>query len=150
MRMASLALALVMLACAAARAGDAIILLEDPRAVDGDTLAVDRPGVGVVLSVRLFGIAAPELSEPGGQRSRQLLQELVNGRTIVCRPVARASYGRVVATCAMGVLDLGSALVRAGAARDCPAYSGRRYAADETDVAKALPLPAWCRTENRP
>ena len=123
-----------------------------PVAHDGDDL---RFGAGV--RVRLWGIAAPEdrrgMVQPGGVEARAALESLIGGGRVTCDlggTVAGASL-RPVGRCWRGGLDLGEALVRAGFARDCPAFSGGAYAgaeaaarAEGTDLAARYALPGHC------
>ncbi|MFZ5706217.1 MAG: thermonuclease family protein [Pseudomonadota bacterium] len=97
----------------------------NPVVVDGDTL---RCGAA---RVRLEGIDAPEM--PGhcrrGRRctpgdpyaSSDNLRRLVSGRTIACRRTGTDRYGRIVATCAAGGIDLSCEQIRTD-------HAVRRYA----------------------
>ncbi len=114
---------------AAAQAGRAVV-------VDGDTLEV----AGV--RVRLWGIDAPESRQacraagvdyPCGQRATAHLRTLVAGREVRCVPRARDRWGRVVAVCRVGGLDLGAAMVRDGWALAYVRYS-RDYVGEEQEA----------------
>jgi endonuclease YncB( thermonuclease family) len=78
-----------------------------PYVIDGDTLVVDRQ------RVRLQNVDAPELDQPGGREAREHLRQLVKGRAVACQGVARDRYKRLVATCTVGGVDLGEALIAA-------------------------------------
>lgn len=115
------------------------------RVRDGDTLEL------LGRAIRLQGVAAPELRDPLGAEARAALQHLVLGRTIACAPDGTRTHGRIVAVCSVDGRDLGAALVAAGLARDCPRFSGGRYAALEqaaaargAPIARVYPLPAYC------
>jgi micrococcal nuclease len=85
---------------------------------DGDTF---RCSSGV--RVRLAAIDAPEMPgscqqgrncAPGSPyAARDALRRLIGGRTVQCEPVGR-SYGRIVAWCMIGGMDLSCAMVRSG------------------------------------
>jgi endonuclease YncB( thermonuclease family) len=118
------------------------------RVRDGDTLELEG------RAIRLRGVAAPELRDPLGPESREALRQLVAGRTVACTPDGTRTYGRIVAVCTVDGRDLGAALVAAGLARDCPHYSGGRYAALEraaaargAPIGRVYPLPAYCRPD---
>lgn len=116
-RVGSLALCLALLAGPA---------LADPaglvKVIDGDSLRVGS------AEVRLWGINAPEWDAPGGAAATAFLRGLVWRRVVRCRAVGdRDSYGRIVAQCFVGSVDLGGALVEAGYARDWPKFSGGYY-----------------------
>ena len=71
--------------------------------------------------------------------------ELVEGETVVCDLTEERTHGRRVGWCYLDGQDIAEALVRAGLARDCPRFSGGRYAAVETAAARELPFPSYCR-----
>ena len=107
---------------------------------DGDTLEI----VGV--PIRLQGLHAPELGEDGGQAAKRFMQDLVAGETLRCELTGEQTYDRFVATCFLAGTDVAAALIRAGLGRDCPRFSGGRYAGLETDQAiERFPLPDYCR-----
>lgn len=93
--------------------------------VDGDTLrcANVEEANG---RVRLARIDAPERGEPGHQEASDALAALINGREVMCQQVDATPrlagfqehdrYGRVVAFCRVGSVDLGSAQVDRGLA----------------------------------
>lgn len=120
------------------------------RAHDGDDI---RFGA---VRVRLQGVAAPENSaqsvEPHGQEAFENLQRLVEGKLIVCHlDGTTASSNRPVGMCFAGGLDLGREQVLGGFARDCPAFSGGRYAEAEAaareagnDLSRIYELPNYC------
>lgn len=105
---------------------------------DGDTIEV----AGV--AVRLNGVAAPELDEPGGQDGKQFMLELVAGKAVRCDLNGERTYDRVVGVCYLNEQDIGASIIAAGLARDCPRFSGGRYDAFNTAASKRLPLPGYC------
>lgn len=100
-----------------------VFLCLQAAAIDGDTLKCEDG-----TRVRLWGVSAPEKREPGGPEATRILSSLVDGKTLVCLPMG-ASFNRIVATCHQLGADVGEELVRAGAAKDDPRYSGGFYAA---------------------
>ena len=103
------------------------------------------------MAVRLKGLAAPEVAhggdpgEPGGIEAKAFMVELVEGETVVCDLTQERTHGRRVGWCYLDGQDIAEALVRAGLARDCPRFSRGQYAAAETQAARALPFPSYCR-----
>lgn len=97
-----------------------------PNVVDGDTL---RCGA---TRIRLQGIDAPEMEghcRPGREcapgdpvASTDNLRRLVSGGSMTCRQTDTDRYGRVVAMCEVGGVDLSCEQVRSG-------HAIRRYAA---------------------
>lgn len=79
-----------------------------PRVVDGDTIRIGRD------RVRLFGMDAPEMEQPGGDLSRAHLMRLIDGRVVVAQPVAIDVYGRFVARVWLGGTDLSARMVLDG------------------------------------
>jgi endonuclease YncB( thermonuclease family) len=115
------------------QSGEAVV--GGARIIDGDSLSV----AGV--EIRLFGIDAPELSQtcmragehwPCGRDAAAALRLAAAGREVTCRPRDKDRYGRVVAVCHAGGVDLGAAMIKGGLA---VAYGA--YAADEREARDA-------------
>lgn len=114
------------------------------RVVDGDTLAMGE------TRIRLFGIDAPEAlqrCDPSGRNwacgvwSADKLREIVTGAKLICAVQDTDRYGRSVASCSADGRDVGSLMVRAGAAIAYRAYS-QDYVADE-NLARAEARGLW-------
>jgi endonuclease YncB( thermonuclease family) len=111
---------------------------------DGDTIRVGG------VAVRLKGVAAPEVAhfgdpgEPGGEQAKAFMVELVEGQIVICDLTQERTHGRRVGWCYRDGQDIAEALIRAGLARDCPRFSGGRYAVAEQPEAVALPFPSYC------
>jgi len=103
--------------------------------VDGDTLDIHDE------RIRLWGIDAPESTQLCRGRDRRpyrcgalsanTLDAFTRGKTVRCTPLDGDRYGRIVARCAVGKLDLGQMLVSRGLAIEEPQYSHGHYAADQ-------------------
>jgi endonuclease YncB( thermonuclease family) len=107
---------------------------------DGDTIVVSG------VPIRLQGVAAPELNEKWGRASKQAMQRLVAGRRLTCELTGEKAHDRKVGICYLDDgADIGAALIAEGLARDCPRFSGRRYAQFETEKSSTLPFPDYCR-----
>jgi micrococcal nuclease len=112
--------------------------------LDGDTIAVGG------VRVRLKGVAAPEVEhfgepgEAGGEAAKAFMVELVEGQVVVCELTRERTHGRRVGGCHRDGRDIAGELIAAGLARDCPRFSGGRYAPVETQGARRLPLPGYC------
>lgn len=112
--------------------------------IDGDSLIVGG------TEVRLFGIDAPEgrqqcrrSGDPWacGEEARTRLSAFIDGRTIRCQAQDSDGYGRTVATCTAGTLDLGGAMVEAGYAVALVEFSSA-YVGDE-QRARSARLGIW-------
>lgn len=100
---------------------------------DGDSLTV----AGV--SIRLHGIDAPEGRQTCrrdstdwacGQEAAARLSAFIGDRPVRCEPRDTDQYGRTVATCFAGSLDLAGAMAEAGWALALPQFSDA-YVGDE-------------------
>lgn len=101
--------------------------------IDGDTLEIHG------TRIRLWGMDAPESAQlcrnddsdlyRCGAKAANDLDALIGSRPVTCAPVSFDQYGRTVATCSVGGIDLGDWLVGNGLALDWPHYSHGRYSA---------------------
>ena len=108
---------------------------------DGDTLVLDDP------PIRLDGIHAPEHGEPGGSEATAALTALVREAQFIllCRSAGYSSGDRLVAVCfTPDGRDIAAELIRMGVARDCPRFSGGRYAELEQPETADMQLPDYC------
>lgn len=108
--------------------------------VDGDSLTIGG------TRVRLWGIDAPESHQfcrdrgrlyHCGARATNHLASLIRGQPVECRAVSTDRYGRVVARCVAGGLDLGQGMVAAGWALDWREFSGGAYSAAQRSAQRA-------------
>ena len=91
--------------------------------IDGDT--IDVKGV----RIRLFGIDAPEIDHPYGQKSKRALIKLCKGQRVIAEILENDHYDRTVARCFLSDgRDLSAELVKQGLALDWKKYSGGAYA----------------------
>jgi len=97
------AVAMLALFCLAAATA-----IAEVRVIDGDTFETDSE------RVRLFGIDAPESDQPGGAQATAALRGFIGKVDPRCTEVDRDRYGRMVALCSVGGVDLSLAMVRAG------------------------------------
>jgi endonuclease YncB( thermonuclease family) len=74
--------------------------------VDGDTIAFGK------VRVRLFGINAPEVGTAGGSGATAHMRELTRN-VVTCDVVDTDRWGRPVALCRSGGVDLSEAMLRA-------------------------------------
>lgn len=96
------------------------------RVVDGDTIEIND------TVYRINGIDAPEYGQKCGpvgamwqcgKEALALMANLVERRDVRCEAIEPDGYGRIVATCYAGDLDLGSEIVRQGLAWAFVRYS---------------------------
>ena len=117
------------------------------RVIDGDSIVVGG------VEIRIYGIDAPEYRQVCMRSGRpwmcgitatQTMRSLVAGREVSCRAREQDRYGRTVAICHAGALDLGAAMVKGGYA---VAYGA--YEADERDARDAR-RGIWSSSFERP
>ncbi len=119
-----------------------------PAVHDGDTFRC----AGLPVSIRLYGIDAPEMPgaclpdrrcTPGDPyTARNRLAALMRTREVICRPVERDQYGRLVARCAADGEDLSCAMIErdhAVARYGFPACALRRALARFTTPSGEVP-----------
>ena len=120
-------------------AGEQVVLLHplEVVAVDGDTLRVGS------LRLRLSGIDAPEMAQPGGKLAREHLKQLVaTGTLLTCRLWDVDRYKRRIATCYnINGVDLNWRMVEDGYAFAYRQYSLTYVQAE--DKAKAARVGVW-------
>lgn len=95
----------------------ALLACSAPVAVDGDTLRCADIGL-----VRLLSIDAPELAghcrkgrrcvRGDGLAAKRRLADLVRGQRVACISDGRDRYGRLLARCEAGGIDLSCAMVQ--------------------------------------
>lgn len=114
------------------------------RVIDGDTIEVAGE------RVRLSGIDAPEtrqtceiggLEWPCGRNATANLAQEADGRTVVCRGNKRDRYGRLLAVCYLGDIDLNGQMVANGWALAYRHYS-KQYVSQEA-AARASGAGLW-------
>lgn len=127
------------------------IIYGNPRAVDGDTLDF---GGG---RVRLFGIDAPEAAQTChreaedwacGEDAKALLESLIAGQRVNCEQRDIDRFGRPVAICSVGRLDLADAIARAGLAVALEQFASDYVSA--ADQARQLRIGIWAGTFQTP
>ncbi len=96
--------------------------------IDGDTITIKG------VRIRLFGIDAPEIDHPFGQKSKWALVQLCKGQKVQAEILENDHFDRTVAKCLLpDGRDLSAELVKQGLALDWKKYSGGAYADLEPD-----------------
>ncbi len=113
------------------------------RVKDGDSLMVRRFDVKRVSEVRLAGIDAPELAQPGGVQARSALRQMVQGRSIRVQVTDRDRYGRLVARVWQDRRYVNAAMTEAGQAWAFSRYLPDRDIRAGQDAARAAGRGLW-------
>ena len=121
-----------------------IILSGKARVTDGDTIRFGK------TRVRLFGIDAPEIKQTCvfkdktwncGIEARKALVNMIGEKKISCDKKDKDRYGRIIAVCTAGGVNLNALMVREGWALAYRKYS-RDYV-DEELIAKDGKTGLW-------
>ena len=100
---AMLALVAVQVNAATRQAQSGVVM----RVVDGDTVWVRTSASAQPLKVRIEGIDAPEICQPGGVQARDALKARLLGQSVTLTSGARDDYGRTIGTLHMQGQDMG-------------------------------------------
>jgi len=119
---------------------------------DGDTFDIRR-SIGGQVTVRLFGVDAPESSQPYGTAATRAARRIIDGSSVRVAVEDVGRYGRAVARIEVGGGDLSEMMVRRGYG-----WHYGHYAPDATELARlerqarnakrglwkqATPIPPW-------
>lgn len=89
---------------------------------DGDTIKIKN------TQIRMFGIDAPELNHPYGQKAKWALHKLCKGQRVRAEIKEVDAHGRTVAQCFLpDGRDLSAEMVKRGLAIDWSKFSGGKY-----------------------
>lgn len=117
------------------------------RVKDGDSVIVRREN-GRLSEIRLAGVDAPEMAQPGGREAKAALARMLVGQDIRVDVTDRDRYDRLVA-----MLWVGDLYVNAEMARTGNAWAFARYLPDPRirvahDEARAAKRGLWGRPES--
>lgn len=84
--------------------------------MDGDTVLLVRQGKSEPTKLRIDGVDAPEICQPGGQASRDALIRLALRKEVLVTDLGHDSYGRQVGRLTVEGVDLGAQMVGSGMA----------------------------------
>lgn len=109
------------------------------RVLDGDTFTVVQGA-----TIRIEGIDAPELDQPGGAASKARLTELLDHNTIYLVYVGVDKYRRLLARVIdENGADIGLKMVRDGHAWQYVQYNNSKVMADAQNEARAARRGLW-------
>ena len=112
--------------------------------IDGDSIVIRK------TQIRIFGVDAPELNHPFGQKAKWAMVSLCKGKAIRAEVTEIDAHGRAVARCYLpDGRDLSAELVKHGLAIDWPKFSGGKYRRMETSDARKKLWLADARQKGR-
>jgi endonuclease YncB( thermonuclease family) len=121
---------------ACAQDGDTVLRGKVTRVTDGDTATV-RLQSGAI-TVRFYGIDAPERDQIHGKDAGRALRQLINGKVVDLLPVEQDKYDRLVAVVMLGERNINREMVAAG-----NAWAFRQFLGEFADD------PLYCEQEAR-
>lgn len=84
--------------------------------MDGDTVLLVREGQHEPVKLRIEGIDAPEICQPGGAESRDAMVLLALRKSVQVIDHGQDVYGRQIGRLSVNGVDLGAEMVRTGMA----------------------------------
>lgn len=84
--------------------------------MDGDTVLLVREGQHEPVKLRIEGIDAPEICQPGGAESRDAMVFLALRKSVLVTDHGQDIYGRQIGRLTVDGIDLGAEMVRSGMA----------------------------------
>ena len=109
---------------------------------DGDTITALTPQMEEI-KIRLAEIDAPELGQPFGQKSKQMLSDLVFQKDITVIKTDTDKYGRTVARLYAGDTDVNRTMVKLGGAWAYMAYLNDDSIPEAEQAAKVAKAGLW-------
>lgn len=88
----------------------------------GDIVSI-KNNVGLIRKVRLYGIDAPDSTQPYSERSRQMLKAMIGGKVVTYEVMEENSDGLTVALVYLNNISINGAMVKAGYAWVHPSCS---------------------------
>lgn len=107
---------------------------------DGDTFDARRSD-GQIMTVRLYGVDAPESNQPYGNEARAAVRRYIGGERVRVTVEDTGPYGRTI-----GSVEVHGGSLAEMLARDGLAWHAERYAPDATEIAR---LERQARNANR-
>ncbi|MEM6588139.1 MAG: thermonuclease family protein [Pseudomonadota bacterium] len=121
-----------------------VTIIGSAYVIDGDSLVIQK------TQIRLFGVDAPELNHPFGQKAKWTLVGLCKGQTITAKVTDVDGHGRTVARCYLeDGRDISAEMVKAGLAIDWPKFSDGHYKHMEVPGARKKMWLANARQKGR-
>ncbi len=124
---------------------------------DGDTVVVEGKN-GDTTAVRVWGIDAPESSQPYGPAATDVARQIVGGGTVTVEVMDEGPYGRIIGRVQKGDTDLAASLALSGCAWHSRRYPTSRQIREAEQKARQEgrglwsqdnPVPPWKHRKGR-
>ncbi|MCS4060988.1 thermonuclease family protein [Salinibacter ruber] len=124
---------------------------------DGDTVVVEGKN-GDTITIRVWGIDAPESSQPYGPAATDVARQIVGGETVTVEVMDEGPYGRIIGRVQQGDTDLAASLALSGCAWHSRRYSTSRQIREAEQKARQEgrglwvqdnPVPPWQHRKGR-
>ncbi|MCS3662033.1 endonuclease YncB(thermonuclease family) [Salinibacter ruber] len=127
------------------------------RVKDGDTVVVEGKN-GDTTVVRVWGIDAPESSQPYGPAATNVARRIVGGEMVTVEVMDEGPYGRIIGRVQKGDVDLAASLALSGYAWHSRRYPTSRQIREAEQKARQEarglwaqdnPVPPWQHRKGR-
>ena len=127
------------------------------RVKDGDTVVVEGKN-GDTITIRVWGIDAPESSQPYGPAATDVARQIVGGGTVTVEVMDEGPYGRIIGRVQKGDTDLAASLALSGCAWHSRRYPTSRQIREAEQEARQEsrglwsqdnPVPPWKHRKGR-
>jgi len=103
---------------------------------DGDTVVVSLVEGGQFFVCRLYGIDAPEIEQPYGQKAMKELKRLILGQTVDVELTGAKTYNREVCIIKKDNININLEMIKLGYAWAYKQYLKRPYASEYINAEK--------------
>ena len=116
------------------------------RVIDGDTVDVDIDlgfGVHTKKRIRLAEIDAPEIDQPHGKKTTNILFKMIDNKIVKLKKITTDRYSRVVGLVYYQNIEINHYLVRNGLAWCYDKYNNREKIKNAENLARKEKIGIW-------
>jgi micrococcal nuclease len=119
------------------------------RVKDGDTVVVEGKDGGTI-TVRVWGIDAPESSQPYGPAATDIARQIVGGEMVTVEVMDKGPCGRIIGRVQKGDVDLAASLALSGYAWHSRRYSTSQQIKEAEQEARREGRGLWAQDDPVP
>jgi len=116
---------------------------------DGDTVVVEGKN-GDTITIRVWGIDAPESSQPYGPAATDVARQIVGGGTVTVEVMDEGPYGRIIGRVQKGDTNLAASLALSGCAWHSRRYPTSRQIREAEQKARQEARGLWAQNNPVP